>query len=94
MTPQSAAYRVPWSPIDLVDFNLCWELRGTSEIVKQALLEPVLFSVFQHEVNQAIPNAPLRLFVAHDDSQRLFDSGRTSNGELATLEELVSGLSP
>ena len=90
MTPQSAAYRVPWSPIDLVDFNLCWELRGTSEIVKQALLEPVLFSVFQHEVNQAIPNAPLRLFVAHDDSQRLFDSGRTSNGELATLEELVS----
>lgn len=90
LTPECAAYRLAWDPVDLARYSIVFEMRGTSESVKQLLLEPALFSVMHHEIERGLFNRPLDLFVAFEDSQRFFNSGQESTGgEIAPMDELA-----
>jgi hypothetical protein len=64
-------------------------MRGTTEVVKQILLEPTLYSIMQHEVERGLVNAPISLFVAFEDGQRFFDSQQQSTGEITPMDELA-----
>jgi hypothetical protein len=61
--------RLGWNPSDLAGFNIVFEMSGVSENLKHVLLEPLLYSVFQAEVERGLVNGPLGLFVALDDAQ-------------------------
>lgn len=90
LTPQCAAYRMAWSPAELASRSICFEMGGTSETAKQILLESLLFSIFQREVERGVVNGPLRLVIAFDDSQRFFDtSSQLSGGDLTAMDELA-----
>jgi hypothetical protein len=97
LTPRCAAYRLAWSPLDLCRYSINVEMHGASEAAKQLLLESTLFTIFQHEVERGVVNGPLRLVIAFDDSQRLFEA-RHSLAGISPLDELAgvvrgSGLS-
>ncbi len=64
-------------------------MRGTTEAVRQILLESALFSVMQHEVERGLANAQLNLFIAFEDSQRFFDSQQRSGSEITPMDELA-----
>lgn len=90
LTPRCAAYRVGWSPSDLMRHHVLIETRGSPENAKQILLGSLLFSVFYHEVERGVVNGPLKLVIAFDDSQRFFDaSALDGGGELAPMDELA-----
>ena len=90
LTPKCAAYRAAWNPADLVRHSIVFEMRGMAETAKQILLQSLLFSVFQGEVERGVVNGPLKLVIAFDDSQRFFDAGAQSNsGELTPMDELA-----
>ena len=90
LTPRCAAYRVGWSPADLIRHHILFEMRGSSETAKQILLGSLLFSVFHREVERGVVNGPLKLVIAFDDSQRFFDAGaQGDSGELAPMDELA-----
>lgn len=90
LTPKCAAYRIAWNPYELAYRSICFEMRGTSETAKQVLLESLLLSVFQREVERGVVNGPLRLVIAFDDSQRFFDtSSQSAAGDLAPMDELA-----
>ena len=89
LTPKCAAWRLGWNSSDLADFTIDFEMRGASEHVKQILLESALYSLLQNEVERGVVNAPLRLFVAFEDSQRFFDAQQTVDGGLTPMDELA-----
>lgn len=85
-----AAYRRAWNPADLARFSIDFEMRGISETVKHLLLESLVLTVFQQEVDRGVHNGPLKLVIAFDDAQRLFDAANQSDGgEIAPLDELA-----
>ena len=89
MTPQCAAYRLAWNPSDLGRHSIVFEMRGTSESVKQMLLESTLFSLFQHEYEQGGVNRPLNLFVVFDDAYRYLSAGHEVGKEITPIDELA-----
>jgi hypothetical protein len=89
LTPKCAAYRLAWNSTDLARYSIGFEMRGTTEIVKQVLLESTLHSIMQHEVERGPVNAPMNLFVAFEDGQRFFDSQQQSTGEITPMDELA-----
>ena len=88
LTPECGAYRLGWSATDLAKYSIDFEMRGTSEIVKQVLLEPILYSLLQHEIEKGLVNAPMSLFVGFEDSQRFFDAQGVS-GDITPIDELA-----
>jgi len=91
LTPRCAAFRVGWSPSDLIRHHIVFEMRGSSETAKQILLGSLLFSVFYQEVERGVVNSPLiKGVICFDDSQRFFDAGaQGGSGELAPMDELA-----
>jgi hypothetical protein len=89
-TPQAIAWRIGWRVPDLVRFNIVFECHGVSIPASQVIHESLLYSAFQNEVEHGVSNGPLRLFIAFEDSQRLFDTGSRADSGLTPLEELVS----
>ena len=89
LTPKCGAYRLAWKPTDLARYSIDFEMRGTTEVVKQIFLEPTLYSIMQHEVERGLVNAPISLFVAFEDGQRFFDSQQRSSGEITPMDELA-----
>jgi hypothetical protein len=87
--PKCAAYRLGWNPTDLARYSIDFEMRDTTEVTKQILLESTLYSVMQHEVERGLVNAPISLFVAFEDGQRFFDSQQKSSGEITPMDELA-----
>ena len=77
-------YRLGWSAQDLARFNICFELSGASEPVKHILFEPLIYSVFQSEIDRGLVNAPLGLFLALDDAQAYAQQG--TGGEMTPLD--------
>lgn len=88
LTPECGAYRLGWSATDLAGYSIDFEMRGTSEIVKQVLLEPILYSLLQHEIEKGLVNAPMSLLVGFEDSQRFFDAQGIS-GDITPIDELA-----
>lgn len=89
LTPECGAYRIGWSPRDLADYSIVFEMRGVNETVKQLLLEPTLHSLLLHDSEHGTPNAPICHFAAFEDSQRFFDEQRHGAGSLAPMAELA-----
>ncbi len=89
LTPKVGAYRVGWKPTDLARYSIDFEMRGTSEAVRQILLESALFSVMQHEVERGLANAQINLFIAFEDSQRFFDSQQKTSTDITPMDELA-----
>ncbi len=89
LTPATAAYRRAWTPQDLAAHSICFEMRGTSETVKQLLLEPALYSVMRAEVDRGAVNTAINLFVAFEDSQRFFASQQHAAGDITPMDELA-----
>jgi hypothetical protein len=89
LTPQCAAYRKGWNPVDLARFSIDFEMRGSSELVKQLLLEPALYTLLHHQLDYGTVNAPIELFVAFEDSQRFFDAHQSSAAEITPMDELA-----
>jgi hypothetical protein len=89
VTPQAAAYRKAWKPSDLARFNSVIEFDGVSQTVRQVIQESLIFSVFQREVDLGVSNGPLKLFIAFDDSQMLFDVSAQSTPGITPLDELA-----
>lgn len=87
LTPQCAAYRSGWTATDLAKHCIVFEMLDASEQVKQVLLEPTLFSLFQYEIERGVINGKLSLAVAFDDSQRFF--ARPTTNELTPMDELA-----
>ena len=87
LTPKCAAYRVGWKAIDLAHHSIVFEMQGATELVKQVLLEPCLFSLFQHEIDRGVVNGRLNLCIAFEDSQRFF--GRQTGYEITPMDELA-----
>ena len=56
--------------------------------MKQVLLEPILYSLLQHEIEKGLVNAPMSLFVGFEDSQRFFDAQGVS-GDITPIDELA-----
>ena len=77
-------YRLGWAPQALARFNICFELSGASESVKHILFEPLIYSVFQSEIDRGLVNAPLGLFLALDDAQAYAQQG--PGGEMTPLD--------
>jgi hypothetical protein len=91
-TSGCAACRLAWSPIDLGRFSIDFEMRGASEPVEQLLIEPALFSLFQHEVQRGSFNQPMKLFVASEDGQRFFDGAHQGESNEITPMNEVAGV--
>jgi hypothetical protein len=90
LTPHCAAYRLAWNPIDLARYSIVFEMRGASELVKQILIEPMLYSLFLNEVERGVVNHPMDLFVAFEDGQRFFDTAQHMiSGEITPMDELA-----
>ena len=83
-----AAYRLGWDPIDLSRYPIVFEMRGASEQEKTMDLSCCLFSIFQSEVERGIVNGPVNLWMAFEDSQRLFRKNPQSP-EVSPLDELA-----
>lgn len=86
LTPQCAAYRFAWDPVDLADHNIVFEMRGAPETVKTILLGWCLESVFQDAVQTNHFNGPLRLVLWFEDGQRFFGQ-RSVSGDLSPMDE-------
>jgi hypothetical protein len=90
LTPGCGAYRKGWSPVELSSYSIDFEMRGSSELVKQLLLEPVLYSLLHDQLERGAVNADIDLFVAFEDSQRFFESSGRANAEFTPIDELAS----
>ena len=84
-SPRVLAYRRGWSPTDLANFNIDFEMSAASETVKKLLPSLLIFPVFQREIEKGVVNAPPKLVLAFDDSQRLFEASLCSDGTIAPL---------
>ncbi len=89
LTPQCAAWRLAWNPSDLARYSIDFEMKGTSEHVKQILLESSLYALFQHEIERGVVNGPLSLFVAFEDSQRFFADQQRGDSALTPMDEIA-----
>ncbi|MCG3148173.1 MAG: hypothetical protein PCFJNLEI_01616 [Verrucomicrobiae bacterium] len=90
LTPRCAAYRKAWLAADLARYSIVFEMSGTSELVKQIVVEPLLYSLFLHEVQRGVINQPTRLFVFFEDGQRFFSTTHElASGEIAPMDELA-----
>jgi hypothetical protein len=90
LTPRCAAYRSAWQATDLVQHSIVFELRGASELVKQVLLEPMLHSLLQLQIERGAIKNPLNLFVAFEDAQRFFGAHPAMPGsEILPMAELA-----
>lgn len=90
LTPRCAAWRRAWSLADLARHSIIFEAGGASESVKQVLIESILFSLFQREVEAGLFNGPLELWLAFDDAQRFFsESGQGTDSSLTPMDELA-----
>lgn len=91
LTPQCGAWTRGWDPEDLASLSIVFEMRGASESVRRLLPQSILFSIFQSRIDTGQFNNSLELFIAFEDSQRLFDdAGAVSGGEVSGLDELTS----
>lgn len=84
------AYRVGWDPVALEKFSIIFEMRGTPEQVTRMVIEPCLHAVFQDAYERGAVNAPLSLVIALEDSLRLLVGNHSSDGKIASLDEIVA----
>lgn len=84
------AYRVGWDPVELKHTSIIWEFRDCGETLKKVLIDSCLFSVFQHEYQRGISNAPLSLLVVIEDALRFLHADQTHGSEITPLDELAA----
>lgn len=89
ISPDCAAYRFGWTATALAEHSIFFELGKASELVKQVVVDTLLFSLFAARVESGIPNSPLRLVVAVEDGQRFFSSRPNATG-IPVMDELLS----
>lgn len=90
LTPETAALRRAWSPVDLAGQCIVFELLGMSERAKVLILSYYLFSLFFHDMSNPGRSAGLRHFICFEDAQRLAHmDGDTSSADMAPLEEIA-----
>ena len=84
------AYRTAWDPVDLEKCSVVFEMQGTTEHLKQMLIEPCLYAVFQHAYECGRVNAPASLVIALEDCQRFLNSSQSTFGALPRIDELAA----
>lgn len=87
LTPQGAAWRRGWRPVDLSREALVLEMRSVSESAKHLVLSCLLFSTLYERAERSLSNAPLDLVCVFEDAQR-FLTGSTDSGDISPIDEL------
>jgi hypothetical protein len=84
------AYRTGWDPIDMEKYSIVFEMQGTTEHMKQMLIEPCVYGVFQAAYERGAVNAPASLVIALEDCQRFLNSNQSTFGALPRIDELAA----
>ena len=87
LSPACWAYRRGWTAKAMRQVSILFSLGSASEPAKALTLPPILFGLFDHEVQRGRPNQGLRLVVFIEDGQRLLMGNE--GWALTPIEELL-----
>jgi hypothetical protein len=89
--PAGSAFRRAWSPLDLAEHCLVFELLGLGEQSKTLLMSYCLFALFLYDMqNPGLTGNALRHWLVFEDAQRFFHDGADdSSADMPPFEELA-----